>query len=300
MKKTIQLATISMILGFGQPSLVYAQQSQQSQQIAPSPNVISSQTPSNELQQGELKAIREYHGSLLDTVYWALGIVLGLVLVIIGSSWYTNFRLYEADKARILEEVERKIAEANSRSSRDMQMLSSNLSDKIDRDILTLASRLSTEIERMRSDNKDADRQISSDLKELEEAFKVFLKFPSAIKEQLNKINLHTQLNTERIWELKGNPIKVLLAQFLAFDGAMRTGDNDSIKSVLERMKDNLSNSVLPSDNKISSSVLEALQKSLVHAMNNGQSEESSVILDLSLVAEILELLGKVSTTEST
>lgn len=296
MKNAIQLATISMILTFGQPILVYAQQSQR---IAPSPNGISPQTPSNELQQGELKAIREYHSSLLDTVYWTLGIVLGLVLIIIGSSWYTNFRLYEADRARILEEVERRVAEANSRSSRDMQMLSSNLSDKVDRDILALASRVSTEIDRMRSDNKDADRQISSQLKELEEAFEIFLKFPSAIKEQLNRINLNTQLNTERIWELKGNPIKVLLAQFLAFDGAMRTGDNDSIKSVLERMKDNLANSVLPGDKKISSSVLEALQKTLVHAINNGQSEESSVILDLTLVAEILELLGRVATTES-
>jgi len=39
-----------------------------------------------------------------------LGIVFGLVLLIIGSSWYTNFRLYEAGKTRILEEVERKIA----------------------------------------------------------------------------------------------------------------------------------------------------------------------------------------------
>jgi hypothetical protein len=33
---------------------------------------------------GKLKAIRDYHGSLLDTVYWSLGIVFGIVLLIIG------------------------------------------------------------------------------------------------------------------------------------------------------------------------------------------------------------------------
>jgi hypothetical protein len=143
-----------------------------------------------------------------------LGIVFGFVLLIIGSSRYTSFRLYEADKARVLEEVERKIAEASGRISRDLQMFSGNMSDKVDRDTLALANRLSTEIERTRSDTKDADRQIASDIKELEDAFEVFLKFPDAIKEKLDRINLETQLNIERIWELRGDPVKVLLAQF--------------------------------------------------------------------------------------
>jgi len=93
-------------------------------------------------------------------------------------------------------------------------MFSGNMSDKVDRDTLALANRLSTEIERTRSDTKDADRQIASDIKELEDAFEVFLKFPDAIKEKLDRINLETQLNIERIWELRGDPVKVLLAQF--------------------------------------------------------------------------------------
>jgi hypothetical protein len=44
------------------------------------------------------------------------------VLLIICSSWHTDFRLYEADKARILDEVERRVAEASGRISRDLQM----------------------------------------------------------------------------------------------------------------------------------------------------------------------------------
>jgi hypothetical protein len=296
MKESIQLAALSILLGFGQPVLVYGQQPRTTAQ---SPKEASSVNSENELLQGELKAIREYHSSLLDTVYWSLGLVFGLVLLIIGSSWYSNFRLYEADKARLLEEAERKIAEANSRISRDLQMLSSNLSDKVDRDTVALANRLSTEIERMRSDNKDAERKISSDLKELEETLEIFLKLTEKIRSQLNRTNLDTQLNTERIWELKGNPIKVLLAQFLGFDGAVRAGDANSIKACLERMKDNLSNSVLPSGKKIPSSVLEALQKTLVNIRENGPVGDDPITVDLSLVAEVTELLHKVATTDS-
>jgi CRISPR/Cas system CSM-associated protein Csm2 small subunit len=296
MKKTIQLAAFSILMAFSQPVLVYGLRAQP---MAQSPRVISQQISGNELLKGELKAIREYHGSLLDTVYWALGIVFSLVLVIIGSSWYANFRLYEADKARQLEEVERKIAEANSRSARDLQGLSSNLSDKADRDLLALDNRFSTEIERLRSDIKDSNIRINSDIKELEEAFEIFLKFPKLIRGQLNRISLDTQLNTERIWELKGSPVKVLLSQFLAFDAAIKVGDNESIKAVLERMKDNLSQSVLPSGKKISPDLLDILRKSLVQAKENGPSGDDSVILDLSLLAEILELLDEASTTES-
>lgn len=296
MKKTIQLAVFSTLLALGQPALVCGLRAQP---LAQSPRVVSQQISGNELLKGELKAIREYHGSLLDTVYWTLGIVFGLVLVIIGSSWYTNFRLYEADKARLLEEVDRKVAEANSRTARDLQGLSSNLSDKADRDLLALDNRLSTEIERLRSDIKDSSIRIKSDIKELEEAFEIFSKFPELIRGQLNRISLDTQLNTERIWELKGSPVKVLLSQFLAFDAAIRAGDNESIKAVLERMKDNLSQSVLPSGKKISPDLLDILRKSLAQAKENGPSGDDSVILDLSLLAEILELLDEVSTTES-
>lgn len=184
-------------------------------------------------------------------------------------------------------------------SARDLQGLSHNLSDKADRDLLALDNRFSAAIERLRSDIKDSNSRTDSDIKELEEAFEIFLRFPDLIRGQLNRISLDTQLNTERIWELKGSPVKALLSQFLAFDAAIRAGDNESTKAVLQRMKDNLSQSVLPSGKKISPDVLDILRKSLTQAKENGPSGDDSVILDLSLLAEILELLNEVSTTDS-
>lgn len=271
----------------------------QAQPIEETTGVVSPDRSGDEPLKGELKAIREYHSSLLDTVYWSLGIVFALVLVIIGSSWYTNFRLYEADKARLLEEVERRIAEANNRTIRDLQLLSNNLSDKADRDLLALESRLTIDIERVRSDSKDANLKISADIKDLREAFEIIFKFPDIIKGQLNRVSLHTQLNTERIWELKGSPVKVLLSQFLAFDAAVRAHDHESIKAVLERMKENLRQSVLPSGKKVPSNVLDILKESLALAREKWSSGDDLASLDLSLLAEILELLDEVTSTES-
>jgi hypothetical protein len=79
----------------------------------------------------------------------------------------------------------------------------------------------------------------------------------------------------------------------------MRANDSKSTKAVLGRMKDNLDTSVMPSGKKIPPKALEALQKSFVQAIDSGPLGEASVILDLSLVAEILELLDQVSGTDS-
>jgi signal transduction histidine kinase len=79
----------------------------------------------------------------------------------------------------------------------------------------------------------------------------------------------------------------------------MRANDSKSTKAVLERMRDNLSISIMPSGKEIPPKVLEALQQSFVQARDSGPLGEASVILDLSLVAEILELLDQVSGTDS-
>lgn len=49
--------------------------------------------------------MREYDQKLLQTVYWALNAVGGLVLIVVGLGWYTNFRLYKRDVIELKREV---------------------------------------------------------------------------------------------------------------------------------------------------------------------------------------------------
>lgn len=271
------------------------------QQSHPSKNTTraeaSEQTKADSLR-AELKAIREYHNSLLDTVYWALGTIVGLALLLIGSSWYTNFRPYESDKARLQEEVDKKIAEAQNLISRDLQSLADTLNGKVDRDTLAISSRFTSEIGSLQNVMKDADRQISTSLKELEDAFAVILEMPSKIKRRLDRIDLQTQLNTERIWEIKESPLKVLLSQHLALSLAIKMRSNDEIARVLERMKNNLINHVLPGGKKVPSNILEILQNSLVQHKDLVLSDQEDALIDPSLAAEIIDLLSNIPATD--
>jgi hypothetical protein len=53
----------------------------------------------------QLESMREYHGALLSTVYWSLGAIGALALLLVGLSWFTNNRFYEHDKAALKQEL---------------------------------------------------------------------------------------------------------------------------------------------------------------------------------------------------
>ena len=252
-----------------------------------------------EILKAELSAIRSYHNSLLDTVYWALGTIVGLAVLLVSSSWYTNFKLNESDKARLQEEVDKKIAEAQSLAGRDLQSLADRLDGKLGRDSIAISNRFSAEIDDLKNELRAVDRQLSTDLKDLQDALKIMLTLPDKINRQLNRIDCQTQLNTERIWEIKESPIKVLLSQYFTLRTAIKMRDNDEIARVLARMKDNLRDQVLPSGKKVPVNILEILQNSLVKARDIEHSNEDQLMIDPSLAAEIIDLLSSVPVTDA-
>jgi|GEM_PF-6641681 len=51
------------------------------------------------------KVIQSYQDNFLSTVYWSLGTVSTIVLILIGFSWFANLRNYERDKNALREEL---------------------------------------------------------------------------------------------------------------------------------------------------------------------------------------------------
>ncbi|MDP3589973.1 MAG: hypothetical protein Q8R54_05475, partial [Methylobacter sp.] len=54
----------------------------------------------------QLQATKSYQSSFLDTVHWALSVVLALVVFLIGYGWITNFKMHERDKELLKGELE--------------------------------------------------------------------------------------------------------------------------------------------------------------------------------------------------
>lgn len=62
--------------------------------------------------EAQLTSMREYHSSLLDTVYWALGGVFVVTGLLLGFGWFANFKVYERDKDALRSELEAKVEAA--------------------------------------------------------------------------------------------------------------------------------------------------------------------------------------------
>lgn len=80
---------------------------------ASAPSVQESPKETKETRETEVAALRaqlelsrQFHESILDTVYWALGGTFVLVGLLLGFGWFANFKVYERDKAAMKAELE--------------------------------------------------------------------------------------------------------------------------------------------------------------------------------------------------
>ena len=101
--------------------------------------------------------MKHYHDSLLATVYWSLAAVLGLAFVLIGSTWYTNYKIHESEKAQLREEVDKKIAQAKSLVDTSLLELSDSTQSRIDAQLIEISGRLDGRIDTVVEDIRIAD-----------------------------------------------------------------------------------------------------------------------------------------------
>jgi hypothetical protein len=87
-----------VLVAFCRPDVMFAQ----TPGVSPSAtrtelaNVTSDQKQVAVLE-AQLETMRQYDQRLLSTVYYALGALGGVVLLVVGLGWYTNFRIYRRD-----------------------------------------------------------------------------------------------------------------------------------------------------------------------------------------------------------
>lgn len=61
---------------------------------------------------GQLEVHKDYTQHLLSTVYWSLGGVLSITMLIAGFGWFANFKIYEKDREILARELQAKFEEA--------------------------------------------------------------------------------------------------------------------------------------------------------------------------------------------
>lgn len=83
----------------------------------------------------QLELMRQYDQRLLATVYWSLGALAAVVVLVIGLGWYTNFRVYRGEldtkvteavhsiEGKLRSEAQRSVENAVSKALRDIRKI---------------------------------------------------------------------------------------------------------------------------------------------------------------------------------
>lgn len=211
------------------------------------------------VQEKQIAAIKEYHSSLLDTVYWALSTVATVAALLVGFGWFANFKFHESEKQRLKDELDGRIKEAlasiDSRlSAHEVQMLNA-----VDTRLDSHFTRVARDIDIARADAVGMYERMTTTIEEMKSqltALELGKKrseiADSEMEVALRDVEVH-------VWELKGIPINMLITQKQGLAAAIKANSKFSVQFALDGMANTITNSILPAKKNISAKMLKQI-----------------------------------------
>jgi len=96
----------------------------------------------------EVASSKSYESSLLSTVYWSLGGVVTIAVLLVGFGWLGNFKIYERDKLALRSELQVSMNESISAAK---DSLSREVSADVENKVQELTDKFKTRIDRLNS-----------------------------------------------------------------------------------------------------------------------------------------------------
>jgi hypothetical protein len=138
----------------------------------------------------QLQVMQSDDQRLTTSVYWSLGVVGAIALLLVGYSWFTNMRIYERDKAALTQELEGKLetkfSNFKTALEKDNLDLNKHISEKMTKPISDLEKQFEEKLQAIKT-SSEADRsQLQKNLSSLE-----------------NWVEFNRLLSEARYWESK-------------------------------------------------------------------------------------------------
>lgn len=171
----------------------------------PPPANEKSTTDEVAILKAQLEQMKFYDQKLLSTVYWSLGAVITLTILIAGFSWFTNFRLYERDKESLRREMSLEIDKFRS----DVKVLFSEQKSSLSNSLENLVT------EKFQEGFTDIDSKLDR------------------LKTELTRNQINTNLLEAKIWTTKGVYKNAMTVYMSTLEEATRKDQSQYYSSIL-------------------------------------------------------------------
>ncbi|WP_455928884.1 hypothetical protein [Pseudomonas fluorescens] len=181
--------------------------------------------------------ISEFQSSLISIVIWSLSAVVSVVILLVGASLFTNFKLHEKDVQRIQADYDAKIkifqSEMEAGLARAGQEMANAQEARSQQDLnrmLDQAAQVRSQFETVRLSLEEKFDQLFSGTMKFEARVDSLEKAQIALRAELRKAET-------RIWEIKKIPQNVLISSLQGLDAALVSGDKWRIEDFVEQIK---------------------------------------------------------------
>jgi len=237
--------------------------------------------------QAQNKIIKEYHSSLLDTVYWALAGVATMALLLAGFGWFTNFKFYEADKQRLKEEFLSRNNEFEAKLMGHVTTAQSATLREIELKLEAFMDRLGTNSVELRAEIAKITSTIEARITELDKSQKRHEEDNLEIVKNIASCEADLREVEENIWDIKKVPSNILITQSQGLRAAVKADNRFQVKNILNRMTETIETAFLSKNTPISPDALNIVTKTLNERMEYDAIPISGVL------AKVNEILVK-------
>lgn len=181
-----------------------------------------------EILERQLATTETFLDEILNTVYWSLGILVTLAVLLVGFGWFSNFKVYERDKKALKSELLGLIEQNFKEIQTEIEKKSAGLSNEI-----------SNKIKEFRSEIQEhAEQALEGEIETLNKKISRLKSSIGYLKDRNTELKLDIEKADRRYWELKGVKANELSSYRRTLDLAVEVNNEREISSSLKGIRE--------------------------------------------------------------
>lgn len=194
------------------------------------------------------KVIKEYHSSLLDTVYYALGGIGGVALLLVGVNLYSSMRLRTADKEQLSQEFSSKSSAMETKMGAALAQMQSETLKSVDGRVDALLGRMSADLLGLRTELATDKADFQKSVSELQTSTSRQVTVAERLGKAIRNTEAEIRAVEEILWDSRDVPANILHTQAQGLESAIAADNRFFIDGVLDRMKETILKKLQPID----------------------------------------------------
>ena len=209
------------------------------------------------LQKEKNSLIADFQGTLVSIVLWSLGIVASMVLLLVGTSLFTNLKMHEKDIKRLQLDYESKLKELGADIQTKLAKVILDLNDSqdfkgqqnLDR-VLDVSAQIREIFESSRTAIEAKIDTVSEKVSQQRVEFSKLQQEHQAMLAEMRRVETV-------IWELKDVPVNVLITALQGVEAAVEAGQFWLVDNFVKQITEVLKKEYIDGENELDSDMLD-------------------------------------------